>query len=497
LSDPASSSPPKLAAISPPWTLDTVVADRFVIIRELGRGGMGAVYIAFDRVLCRDVALKRLHPEARGNLDLEARFEREYRALASISDPGVPQVHHSGRSDGAPWFSMEVVHGESLRASLDRGAFEPMRALALAIQLAKILAVAHARGVIHRDVKPNNIMIEPGDRVRLLDFGVCTPLPRFLRAFEARRQTAHIDRWHSAELQFAGTLGYSDPATHDGSPCTVRSDIYSVAVILYEMLTGRRFFDPDTYVFRRIDDAELPVALAPLGDLLRRATDREPVERPRTMNDVVQQLEILRNTALRPAANTRPNPRRQAPALGLTLALVLTVGLLAGIALGRLGAPSSGPREQPAAAATPDRAAIEPPPATAPATPDSTPQATPPDPAPPPPPTLTPAIPAPATTRPATPAPRATPTTLRAQARRQLDRHTAAIRGCADDHGPPLAHLDVTLHLASDGRVREVSPATQQPDQLVRCLGDVLTDRVLPPRTPSPLTHRFRLRNPP
>jgi serine/threonine protein kinase len=294
-----------------PWTPDGVIADRFQIVRELGRGGMGAVYLVFDRELCREVALKRSDLDRVGDLDHEARFCREFRAAAAVADPGVPQVYHSGRTaEGVLWFTMEVVRGESLRALLDRGALDPLRALDVAIGLGRILAHAHERGVIHRDVKPPNVMLEPGERVRLLDFGVCTPLPRFLRHAEARRRTRAAERWHSGDAAFVGTYGYSDPATHDGSPPMVRSDIFSVAAIAYEMLTGRRLFDPDSCVFRTIDPAELPLAAAALGDDLRAAASRDPFDRPRSMADFVQRLEIVRNTAGRPA--TPPAPPRRA-----------------------------------------------------------------------------------------------------------------------------------------------------------------------------------------
>ena len=317
---------PSSPRLDPPPTglsAQTLIDDRFEVIRELGHGGMGAVYLVFDREVCRELALKRIHPQGVGNEDVEQRFRREYRALASIHDPGVPQVYHSGRTvDGAAWFTMEAIRGESLRTILERDRLGPGRALDLAIQLGKILAAAHAAGVIHRDVKPANIMLEPGDRVRLLDFGVCTPLPRFLRAAEPRRRTAHIDRWESGEDNFAGTIGDSDPNTHDGTPATVRSDIYSLAVLVYEMLTGRRHCDPDSMVYRHIDSAEFPLALAALAEDLRRAVAHNPFERHHTMAEFVQRLEIARGLLARAEAEAgRDLQRSRLPALLLGLAL--------------------------------------------------------------------------------------------------------------------------------------------------------------------------------
>ena len=211
---------------------------------------------------------------------------------------------------------MEAIRGEPLRAILDRDTLGPARALDLAIKLGKILAAAHEAGVIHRDVKPANIMVEPGDRVRLLDFGVCTPLPRFLRAAEPRRRTAHVDRWQSGEDNFAGTIGYSDPVTYDGTAATVRSDIYSLAVILYEMSTGRRRCDPDSLAYRNIDSAEFPVALAALADDLRRAVSHHLFERHRTMAEFVQRLEIARGLLARRGGPEPTTPPHTTPAPG-------------------------------------------------------------------------------------------------------------------------------------------------------------------------------------
>ncbi|MBA3549244.1 MAG: serine/threonine protein kinase, partial [Nannocystis sp.] len=330
MSNPVDLSSPAPPA-APPWVPDFIIDDRFQIVAELGHGAMGAVYVVFDRELCREVALKRIHPASAGAPELEARFRREARAVAAIGHPGVPQVYHTGRTaDGASWFTMEIARGEALRKVLDRERFSPQRALDLAIELGRILTAAHAAGVIHRDVKPSNIMLAPGDRVRLLDFGVCSPLPRFLAAAESRRRTADVDRWETGEAHFAGTVGYSDPATHDGTPATVRSDLFSLAVILYEMLTGRRLFDPDSYCFRTIDSAELPLELAALAIDLRKAASPNPFERQRSMAEFVQRLEIARGHLQRAQAELS----RAAPDLARTGALERSTWLLLALAVG-------------------------------------------------------------------------------------------------------------------------------------------------------------------
>ncbi len=503
--------PPPRANEPVAWLPDTVIEDRFLIVRELGHGGMGAVYFVFDRDICRELAIKRIHPGGVGVEEHEERFRREYRALASIRDPGVPQVHHSGRTaDGVAWFTMEAIRGESLRAILERDMLGPARALDLAIKLAKILAVAHEAGVIHRDVKPANIMVEPGDRVCLLDFGVCTALPRFLRAAESRRRTGQAERWRSSEDNFAGTIGYSDPLTHDGSAATVRSDIYSVGVILYEMLTGRRHCDPDSLVCRSIDSAEFPVALAPLADDLRRAVAHNHFERHRTMAELVQRLEIARGLLARAQAEVEvPTPRP--PISPLLLGLVLGIGATAlALAFRRPHDPHAAP---PVTVASPTHATAvaSPTPVTAfsptPVTAFSpTPVTTV---CPSPPAAIAVAPPAPAPAAIAVPGPLESPSADATASRvkssqahpshrfpaltRLLDAHTPAIRRCMARYGSPLdRELTVSLSLDAAGHI-DACNVTPGAILLDSCVARELADLSFAPGTPSPRTHTFRI----
>ena len=507
---PVSSPPAPACASTDAWAPEQLLDDRFQIVRELGRGGMGAVYVGFDRELCREVALKRMLPTASGDIAHEERFRREYRALASIRHPGVPQVHHTGRApDGSPWFTMEIVHGEPLRALLDRGRLTPLQALDLAIELGRILAAAHDVGVIHRDVKPSNIMVEVGGRVRLLDFGVCSPLPRFLRHAEPRRRTADVDRWHTQDGQFAGTFGYSDPATFDGTPATLRSDIFSVAAILYEMLTSRRLFDMDASRYHSIDSAELPPELAPLAVDLRQAASQNPFERPRSMAQFVQRLEIGRGQLLRFQAE------RRASRLRILLALLgVTLGLVAAVLLGSLiaGQPadlsleSSSPRAPPDATA-PAAATVAPPadPGPAPAAPAAATVAPPADPGSDP---AAATIAAPADLEPA-PAPRdaassEAPTSAasqtpdgraaaRGQAGRRLASRTAEVQRCADTFGAPGPRLVVHLRRGA-GRITDVTLADGPWFMLRRCIAAVLSDMSFPPGDPAPARFTFHIR---
>ncbi|HEY0133504.1 MAG TPA: serine/threonine-protein kinase [Nannocystis sp.] len=515
-------SPPSPEHASLPWRAETLIDDRFQVIRELGHGGMGAVYLVFDRELCRELALKRIHPASVGQQNHEERFRREYRALAAIHHPGVPQVHHSGRAaDGAVWFTMEAIRGEPLRSIFDRDRLDPVRALDLAIQLGKILAAAHEAGVIHRDVKPGNIMVEPGDRVRLLDFGICTALPRFLRAAEPRRRTAHVDRWNSGESHFAGSIGYSDPATYDGTPATVRSDIYSLGAIVYEALTGRRLCDPDSLVHRGIDSAELPVELAAFAADLRRATAHNPFERHRTMAEFVQSLEITRGLLARARAAAAPPVRRPTLPLllGLALGIVLTVVVRDAASPGHL---SSAPAPTPTA---PEQSPAQPGPSCA-SAPCPSPGPSPPvfDPAASPsqslassPPVFDPAAsssqslasspptpdPAASPAAPGQPAPRVPasdasggPSPALTRTRRLLNGRVAAIDGCIRKEGRPLRRLGLALDLDPGGKVRAVRLASGEHSGLSRCVAAALSDMSFPPGSASPLTHTFELTAP-
>ncbi len=251
-------------------------AGRYIIGAELGEGGMGRVQFAFDTVNRRRIALKTIRPRCVGMTHLEDRFRREGWALAAIEHPGVPILFESS-AEPEPFFTMEIVDGVNLSAVLRQGKIEPLRALGLAIDLAGILHAAHDSGVIHRDVKPDNIVLGQGDRVRLLDFGACLLMPRFYQRHLMYPATPTVQRYATGELETVGTPGYTAPEILEmRGGVGPRSDIYSVCVVLYEMLTGRRYESPATGRALPIDRGEFPAALAPVADVLRRGTAREP-----------------------------------------------------------------------------------------------------------------------------------------------------------------------------------------------------------------------------
>lgn len=244
----------------------------------LGRGGMGVVFQATDLVLDRTVALKLIAPQAMADPALRARFERECRLAAAIDHPNAVQIFHAGEENGVLYLTMRYVDGLDLDALLqDEGSFEPRRALALLTQVAGALDEAHRLGLVHRDVKPANVLIERrswGENALLTDFGLTRP-----RLRDSVTRTAVP----------MGTVDYMAPEQARGADVDPRTDVYSLGCVLFEMLTGDVVFARDTDLAKlwahvnepppklRSIRPELPPALEEVVD---RALAKEPAERP-------------------------------------------------------------------------------------------------------------------------------------------------------------------------------------------------------------------------
>ena len=298
-------------------------AGRYIFCGDLGQGGMGRVQVAFDTQNRRRVALKTISPRCAGMKNLEYRFRREARALAAIEHSGAPTLYDSG-SEPEHFFTMEIVEGVTLAATLKRGKIEPYRALSLAIDLVEILHAAHEVGVVHRDVKPDNIMISHGDRVRLLDFGACLLMSLFHRRHLLFPATPAEERYATGELEAVGTPGYSAPEVLglEGG-AGPRSDVYSVCAVLYEMLTRRPLVDRATLKVSTIERGEFSGSLASLADLLRLGTASEPSERDLSMADLARGLEVVR------AGSRRVRERRQRALVALVAGVSTAIVALA------------------------------------------------------------------------------------------------------------------------------------------------------------------------
>jgi len=200
------------------------------IIEELGRGGMGVVYKASDTKLGRTVALKFLFPQVLGAENDKARFLREAQAAAALSHPGICTIYEIDEFEGRSFIAMECVEGTSLRSLIEAGSLKLETAVDIAVQTAAGLQEAHEKGIVHRDIKPANIMITPRGRVKIMDFGLAKAAGRT----QLTREGTTI-----------GTVAYMSPEQARGDEVDNRTDIWSLGVVLYEMVTGRQPFGGD------------------------------------------------------------------------------------------------------------------------------------------------------------------------------------------------------------------------------------------------------------
>lgn len=214
------------------------LAGRYELGEMIGRGGMAEVRAGRDLRLRRDVAVKTLRPELSGQPDIRRRFEREARAAARLAHPNVVAVHDVGEDSGVPFIVMERVTGPTLHEQLADGPFDAARARHVGAQVLDALAAAHAAGVVHRDVKPGNVLIGAAGVAKVTDFGIAKAVD------DDEGATGEIDITIVGEL--VGTVAYMAPERLAGRPATVQSDLYSVGVMLYEALAGARPFPGDT-----------------------------------------------------------------------------------------------------------------------------------------------------------------------------------------------------------------------------------------------------------
>ena len=220
----------------------------YEVHREIGRGGMGVVYLARDTKLDRHVAIKTLPPELAENADRLARFEREAKLLASLNHPNIATVYGLVEVEGKRYLILEYVEGETLDERLQRGAIPIDEALPIAMQIVEAIEAAHQKGIIHRDLKPANIKLAEGDWVKVLDFGLA-------KAFENQPSSATDIASSPTYVATAtptmpgvvmGTAGYLSPEQARGRPVDKRADIFSFGCVLYEMLAGKTVFPGDT-----------------------------------------------------------------------------------------------------------------------------------------------------------------------------------------------------------------------------------------------------------
>jgi eukaryotic-like serine/threonine-protein kinase len=326
----------------------------YKVITLIGSGGMGEVYRALDTRLGRDVALKVLAPRLAATPEVRARFEREARTISQLNHPHICTLYDVGRQEGQDYLVMELVKGETLARRLERGPLPDREALVLGAQIAEALDKAHRAGVVHRDLKPGNIMLTAGG-AKLMDFGLAR-VAGFAPSAAAPADSPTISRPLTAEGTIVGTFQYIAPEQLEGKEADVRSDIWALGCVLYEMATGRRAFDGDSQasLIAAIMDREPPAitALKPmsppaLDHLVRLCLAKDPADRWQSARDVAHEFSWIAEVGSQagvPAPPAMRRRRRERLAWGLALgALILAIGAAAALLVARGARRALGP----------------------------------------------------------------------------------------------------------------------------------------------------------
>jgi serine/threonine protein kinase len=329
----------------------------YQIVARVGAGGMGEVYRARDIRLGRDVAVKVLPEALAGDPGALARFEQEARAVASLSHPNILAIHDFGTEDGVRFAVTELLEGATLREKLESGPMPVRKALDYALQMARGLAAAHDRGVVHRDVKPDNVFVTSDGVVKILDFGLAkaqapasTDSPTMMSPARLRQGYGEAGTEMGTVL---GTVGYMSPEQVRAQAVDRRSDIFSFGCVLYEMLSGRRAFvrgttvetmtailNDDPPAFETLARPGSPAAPVPaaLSRLVLHCLEKDPNERFQSARDLAFDLQSLASPSSSETAAPRVETRRFRGTAWLAVSILVAgsaaVAFLAGDWLG-------------------------------------------------------------------------------------------------------------------------------------------------------------------
>jgi serine/threonine protein kinase len=300
----------------------------YQVLRRLGAGGMGEVYVASDPRLGREVAIKVLPAAMVREAEALKRFQQEALAVAALNHANIVQVYDVGAAeDGSPYLVMELLEGESLRSRMASKPMPVRKVAEIAAQMARALGVAHAKGIIHRDLKPENVYLTKQGAVKILDFGLAKLAAR--PAVEAASEDTDATRALRTQAGMVlGTIGYMAPEQVQGLPVDARADIFALGVVMWEMLSGQRPFRGDSaidtmHAILREDPPEIApeLELPPAMErILQRCLEKDPEARFQSAQDLAFQLESLaqasgmtRTTKLIPLIEERERPWYRTP----------------------------------------------------------------------------------------------------------------------------------------------------------------------------------------
>lgn len=356
------------------------VVGHYRIIKTLGKGGMGEVYLAHDTKLDRQVALKLLPAEFTNHKERLRRFIQEAKTASSLNHPNIITIHEIGEADGAPFIATEFIDGQTLERR-KHTKMELPEILDVSIQVASALQAAHAAGIVHRDIKPENIMLRPDGYVKVLDFGLAKLTEKSGQSKTANSEIATMVKAHTNPGTVLGTIKYMSPEQARGQDLDQRTDVFSLGVVLYEMAAGRIPFAGATSMDTLVSilekeppplDLARPEVPAEFQRIVSKTLRKDREERYQTIKDLlidlksfkdelfVQKLErakslppskpsaeaaatdqnVVAATAADHSARRRANPVRRAVTVGLAL-FVLSGLVIGGLVLWRRGASRS------------------------------------------------------------------------------------------------------------------------------------------------------------
>ncbi len=325
-----------------------LIAGRYELIELIGRGGMSSVWRSHDRLLDRIVAIKVLHEQYTTDEEYVERFRREARSVAQLSHPNIVTVIDRGEEDGRQYIVFEYVEGENLKQLLERTGALPLRdALLLGLQMARALGFAHERGLIHRDVKPQNVLLNDEGQAKMTDYGIARDV-----GVEGVTITGTV----------LGTSEYIAPEQARGQRVDAQTDVYSLGVVLYELLTGQVPFEGENFVavaLRHVNEPapsvleRRPDCPPRLGMAVERAMAKRPEDRFASMGELVDELEtclaeldpaseeatmISRGPVVPPSRQQRPARQGRRKRGGILWPIAAVAAVLGIAALAAIGA---------------------------------------------------------------------------------------------------------------------------------------------------------------